>query len=138
VAGVSRHEDLDVYKLSEQVEDKVRVILERPALRRDFELWDQLKRSSESPCPNLAEGFSRFYPKDHARFVRNAKGSLSETIVHMTRARTKGLTTDAETSEIITLAKRARGAANGLIRYLESAPPPEKFRPPPRRRSERS
>jgi four helix bundle protein len=134
VAGVTNHEELDVWKLSEQVEDRVRLILDRREVRQDFTLWKQLKKSSESPCPNIAEGFSRYYPRDFARFVRIARGSLSETIVHLSRARLKSLTGEAETEEILSLARRARGAATGLIRYLETARPPH-TKPPRRPRS---
>ena len=139
MAGVRNHEELHAWKLSEQVEMRVREILRRPELRRDFTLWGQLKRASESPCPNIAEGFSRYLPRDFARFIRIAKGSLSEVIVHMTRARAKGLTGDEETTEIVRLAGRARRAATGLVRYLETATAPNTpERPCPRRKPRQS
>ena len=72
-----------------------------------------------------AEGFSRYFPRDFARFVRIAKGSLSEVIVHIGSARDKGLATEAEFKDICSHARRARGAATGLIRYLETAKRPD-------------
>jgi four helix bundle protein len=124
MAGARDHEELDVWKLANELRQRMRPILARPELRNDFDLWKQLKRATRSPCPNVAEGFSRFYPRDFAQYVRIAKGSLSEFIDHMGEAEACGYTTRAETAELIVLAKRARGAATGLIRYLEHAKPP--------------
>jgi four helix bundle protein len=128
MAGVRDHEALDVWKLANELRQRMRPILARPELRNDFDLWKQLKRATKSPCPNVAEGFSRFHPRDFAHFVRIAKGSLSEFIDHMGEAQASGYTNPAETAELIVLAKRARGAATGLIRYLEHAKPPNGHR----------
>jgi four helix bundle protein len=121
--GVRDYTELDVYKLSDQLERRVGELLDRPQLRADPDLHDQLKRSSEGPCPNIAEGFARFRPRENARFVRVAKGSLSETIVHLERAARKGLISTAECETLSILARRARGAATAYIRYLESVDP---------------
>jgi hypothetical protein len=63
-----------------------------------------------------------------------AAGSLSEIIEHLNRARRKNLITTQETTDLQLLARRARGAATGLIRYLQSAEPPhlppKRHRPP--------
>jgi four helix bundle protein len=59
------------------------------------------------------------------RFVRIAKGSLSEVIVHIGTARDKGLAIEAEFKDIRNYARRARRAATGLIRYLETAKRPD-------------
>lgn len=125
MAGVRDHTELVAWKLSDELRERVRPILARPALRRDdFALWDQINRAVSSPCPNLAEGFSRYYPRDFARFARIAKASLSELIDHMGECQAKGVTTANETTEIVVLAKRARKATNGLVRYLETAKAP--------------
>ena len=124
MAGVRSYHELDVYKLADELEQRVAVILARPEIRRDGELHDQLKRASEGPCPNIAEGFARYKPRDNARFVRIAKGSFSEIIVLMTRAVRKKMIGELESEPICRLARRARGAATGYIRYLERAKPP--------------
>ena len=92
-----------------------------PEFGRDPDLRRQIKRASESPCPNIAEGFSRYHPRDNARFVNIAKSSMSELIVHMTRASRKQLVTADEAARVCALARRARAAAMGYIRYLQRA-----------------
>jgi four helix bundle protein len=124
MAGVRTHEDLDVWKLSEELVTRVRPILKRPAVRADFDLHDQLKRAVERICPNIAEGFSRFLPRDHANFIRIAKSSMSEVIVHLNAAAAKGYVKVEEIQVPCRFARRARGAATQFILYLESAKPP--------------
>ena len=124
MTGFRDHEEFAVWQLAHELRTRMRPILARPALRNDFDLWDQLRRATRSPCPNIAEGFSRFNPRDFANFVRIAKASLSELIDHLREANACGYTTAEETAELIELAKRARGAATGLIQYLEHAKPP--------------
>jgi four helix bundle protein len=130
MAGVRDHRELDAWKLAREVRTRVRSILARPVFRKDLDLWSQLRRASRSPCSNIAEGFSRYYPRDFARYARTAKGSLSEVIDHLEVALEEGYTTPEETQEIVVLAKRARGATTELILYLETAIPPK---PPDRR-----
>jgi len=139
--GVRDHTELDVWKLSNLVRLKVRILVARPIFQRDWDLRDQLSEAAESPCPNIGEGFSRYLPRDFARFVRIAKGSLTEVIEHMGRALAKGFVNEDETNEVCTLARRARGAATNLIIYLESAEAPgfrrKRSPPKPTRRRKR-
>ena len=137
MAGFRDHEEFDAWQLANELRTRMRPILARPDLRNDFDLGKQLRRATKSPCPNIAEGFSRFNPRDFANFVRIAKASLSEFIDHMKEAEACGYTTPAETAELIVLARRARGAAVGLIQYLEHAKPP-RGRARPRRARPRS
>jgi four helix bundle protein len=125
MAGKRDHTEFDAWQFSDAVRRKVRVVVARPAFRMELDLRAQLKRAAEGPCANIAEGFSRYFPKDFARFVRIAKGSLTEVIVHIGTARDKGLATEAEFKDIQSHARRARGAATGLIRYLETAKRPD-------------
>jgi len=134
MTGVRNPQELDVWKLSDELRLRVRAILDRPRFADHPNLHEQLEKSSEAPCPNLAEGFSRYLPDDHARFVRMAAGSLSETIEHLNRARANRLITPQEMEDLQTLARRARGSANAFARYLQSSEAPHV---PPRRRRRR-
>lgn len=124
MAGVRTHTDLDAWKLAAEVRRAVRQIIAAPAFDREPELRWQLRRSANGPCPNIAEGFARFYPKDFARFVRIALGSLAETIDHLEAAVEAGLVTRAEIEAASALARRAMGACKKLATYLDSAKPP--------------
>jgi four helix bundle protein len=71
--------DLDVYKLSEKLSDKI---------WNDFDQWPekvqrtigyQIIRSSDSIAANISEGYGRFTPADRKLFYRYARGSFEET-----------------------------------------------------------
>ena len=85
----------------------------------------QLDRTSESPAPNIAEGFARFYPRDNARFVRIALGSLAELLNHLSRARARRVITPEEEHDLRGLVTRAKKAALSYHRYLQTASAPE-------------
>jgi four helix bundle protein len=121
MAGVRDHRELHAWQLADAVRTEVRELTARPEFRANIELRTQLRRSSESACANIAEGFSRYYPRDFARFLRIAKGSLSETIEHVSTAADSGLISLNDAVRINSLARRARGACTQLIRYLETA-----------------
>jgi four helix bundle protein len=133
VAGARDHVELDAWKLADQVRDIVDRLLGRPAFNGRPKLREQLREAAESPCPNIAEGFSRYFPRDFARFLRIAKGSLNEVIEHSYRAKALNLITEEEFNSVRSLARRARGAITQLVLYLETAEPP----PPPRHRPRR-
>jgi four helix bundle protein len=133
MTGVRDHTELDCWKLCDELAERVHEISARPTFT-DETLKAQLDEAVDSPCPNIGEGFSRFYPKDNARFVRVAKGSLTEVMEHMRKARRRGYATAEEYGEITLLARRARGAVTGYARYLESARAPNPPSAPRRRR----
>jgi hypothetical protein len=72
---------------------------------------------------NGCEGFSRYRPKEFARFLEIAKSSLTEIIEHMSEVRGSGLATPEEIREVCSYARRSRGAMTKLIRYLDNNPP---------------
>jgi four helix bundle protein len=133
MAGLRDVTEFDAYKLADALRRRIRPILTRPGFRLDRRLHEQLDAAVEGPCPDLSEGFSRYHPRDFARFVRIAKASISEVITHLGVALDKDLVTQGEHDELVRLAKRARGATTGLIRYLEGATAPHVPRTQPRR-----
>ncbi len=123
MAGISDHREFDVWKLSDQVRLLVRPITERGCFRRKPRLRDQLEEAAESPCPLIAEGFARFYPKEFGRFLRLARGSLAEVSEHTGVALAHAFVSQPEHDEICELSPRAQAAAAGLINYLEGSGP---------------
>lgn len=71
--------DLDVYKLAEELSDKI---------WNDYDTWPvkvqrttgyQIINSSDSISANISEGYGRYTPKDRMRFYLFARGSFEET-----------------------------------------------------------
>jgi four helix bundle protein len=124
MAGVRDHRELDVWILANEARARVAQITARPGFREHLWLRTQLRKAANSACANAGEGFSRYKPKDHARFLNIAKASLTEICEHLEDARHLKLASAAEIDQICIYARRARGAATGLIRYLNTASPP--------------
>ncbi|HSP14315.1 MAG TPA: four helix bundle protein, partial [Thermoanaerobaculia bacterium] len=64
-----------------------------------------------------------FRPRENARFVRIAIGSLGEAMTHLRHALRHRYISELEYQGLMRLAKRAHGAATGLVLYLDSCPP---------------
>ena len=133
MVGVRDHRDLDVWKLCDELRARVTALIALPAFDGHPWLRRQLHDAVESLCPNLAEGFSRFYPSENATFVRITKASLTEVIEHLRRAMELKLVDPAAAEATATLARRARGASTRYVIYLESADLPHR-KPSARRR----
>jgi four helix bundle protein len=123
MTAIRSHEELDAWRLSDALEDRVYEITSRPAARTDFDFCDDARRAARSAPANLAEGFHRYRPRDNARFVRIAIGSLGETMNHLRHAWKRKYITDEEHRDWVVLAKRARGASTSWLAYLDSCPP---------------
>jgi four helix bundle protein len=113
--------ELEAWQLADQVRQEIDRITGTPAFRRYPKLQEQLLDAADSACSNTAEGFSRFKPRDFARFVRISRGSLSEILDRLISARRRGLVTQSDFDLISSLARRARAACTGLINYLDAA-----------------
>ena len=76
----------------------------------------------------MAEGYGRYWLRDHARFLRIAKASLMETHNSAGSGFKKGYFTRADTDRMQRLCGRSGKAATSLIKYLESLPPGDGWR----------
>jgi four helix bundle protein len=100
MAGAKCYQDLVCWQLADELEQLVSELTETGPASKDFNFREQIRDSSSSATRNMAEGFGRFFPAEHANFLRIAKSSLFET--------------------------HNSARASGLIRYLESQIPPSK------------
>jgi len=74
VAGVTRFEDLDAWKLATEL-DLLICDLENDRMHsRDYVLHRQLRKSGSSAPELIAEGWGRFNAADFANYTRMAKG----------------------------------------------------------------
>jgi four helix bundle protein len=80
--GVHRFEDLIVWQLSVKIQQEASAILARPDVRRDGRFCEQLRNSTRSTPANIAEGFGRYSPREFARYLQIASGSLHESKNH--------------------------------------------------------
>ncbi len=82
-------------------------------------LTSQLKRSVSSISANIAEGHGRYYYQETIRFCLNARGSLEESVSHLTLAHELGFLSDDLFQMTIEKFHRVHQLINGYISYLK-------------------
>jgi four helix bundle protein len=119
---IESHEDLDAWKLATELKEWVFKIIKRPAVARHFKFCDDIGRSARSAPSNIAEGFwrGRGHPRDNAKFVRYALGSLGETKNHLRDAFVERYIEEHEYNAIVVLNVRALRVSEGWHDYLMS------------------
>ncbi|MEH1822994.1 MAG: four helix bundle protein [Nostoc sp.] len=89
-----RFQELQVYKLSEQLVDDIWKIVEGWNFFAKDTIGKQIVRSADSIGANIAEGLGRGSFQDNRRFIKIARGSLNETQHWLRRAYTRNLLTN--------------------------------------------
>jgi four helix bundle protein len=135
MAGFKDFREIAAWQLSREVKLLAYQLLARPEVAKDFKFRDQLLDASRSAPRNIAEGFARYKHKEFAQFVRVAKGSMGEVLDAFIDAVDNGYLSPADFPRHEHACKKALGAINGLIRYLEStkepsSKPPKKSQEP--------
>jgi len=124
MSGFRDFREIAAWRLSREVKLMAYELLATPEVARDFKFRDQLVDAARSAPRNIAEGFARYKHKEFAQFVRIAKGSMGEVLDHFIDAVDNGYLSATEFARHEHACKKALGAINGLIRYLESTPDP--------------
>jgi len=97
----SRLEDLEVYKISLEISDKIwNIVLHWDNFSRN-NIGGQLLRAVDSVGANISEGYGRGSKLDNARFVKMARGFLFETKHWLTISKRRNLLSDSDTKEIL-------------------------------------
>jgi len=123
-----RYEDLDAWQLADELKEKGYALIDNSAARNDFEFRNQLRDSLSSATANIAEGFGYYDHGQFARHVRIARASEMETHDHLADGVKRGYWTNEKASPLQQLAKRAIGAATGLLRYLDTTEAPQRWK----------
>lgn len=86
MATVNTFEELEIWQLSRVICQDVWDLFEKTTLGNDFELKNQMNRSSGSIMDNIAEGFERNGRREFINFLSFSKGSCGELRSQLYRA----------------------------------------------------
>ncbi len=86
-----------------------------------WNLNQQLRRSSLSISANIAEGYGRFHYQENVRFCYVARGSLEETLSHLTFALEMNYISSELYSEFETEGEEIDKMLNGYIGFLKKS-----------------
>ena len=120
MAGVKSFEELDAWRLSVDLRDRIVDEIKKPPAAGDSGFCDQIRDSARSAPRNIAEGFGAYKPREFARFVRIAPRSLMETKNHLLEGQKFKYFNEQAASDMLALCDRALGATTALLKYLDS------------------
>lgn len=86
MATINTSEELDIWQLGREIGQDVCDKFENTSLGKDFELKNQMNRSSGSIMDNIAEGFERNGRREFINFLSYSKGSCGELRSQLYRA----------------------------------------------------
>jgi four helix bundle protein len=114
------------WQLAMALAQRLGELLGRAPARDDRRFCQELREASEAIAANIAEGFDRYGLRQFRYFLQIARGSLGETATRIRQGYYRRYWTADELSELLQLARRARGALTALItgidRTLEQKP----------------
>ena len=111
-------ENLEIYKLAEQLADAVwDVVLRWNKLAQDM-VGKQLVRSADSVGANIAEGSGRGSEQDYRRFIRISRGSLNETRHWLRRAFRRRLLSKAQIEGLSPIIEQLTPKLNAYLRAI--------------------
>ena len=110
--GVTRFEDLTAWQKARELVAAVYRISTR--FGNDFALRDQLRRAAISVPANIAEGFSRFGPREFHRFTTIARGSIGELKTLLYLSHDVGHLDQKELDEALKMCDRVMASVSSL------------------------
>ena len=118
-------ENLDIYRLAEDLADRVWDIVVGWDRLAQNTVGSQLIRSADGIGANIAEGSGRGTDKDYLRFLKIARGSLYETKHWLRRAFKRKLLAKDQVQEIRLINEELTPKLNAYIRAIRTIEKPE-------------
>lgn len=117
---IEKFEDLQVWQLAREICRDVWQLLETTTISKDFELKNQMNRSSGSVMDNIAEGFERNGKREFIQFLSIAKGSCGELKSQLYRALDKNHITEHQFNNLSYKADIQCMKLGSFMAYLNS------------------
>ena len=118
---IERFEDIESWKLSRIICQKIESLFTDPPLGKNFALRNQMERSSGSIMDNIAEGFGRGGNQEFHNFLSYSKGSASELRSQLYRAMDKKLISKEQFGELEFECKTAENKIGAFMFYLRKS-----------------
>jgi four helix bundle protein len=111
--------DLECWKMARELRNKVRILVRKFPSEEKFRLTAQIIASTRSVTSNIAEGYGRYTYSDTRHFFVHARGSVTETMDHLTVALDENYITHVELDELDVICETVFKLINGYIAYLD-------------------
>ncbi len=111
-------EELPIYPKVVEFWSAVNALLDKPRLRSDRDLHEQISRASNSIPSNMVEGFEQGTDRAFANFLTYSKGSLAEVLTRLKQAYFKNYITADELKPRLVAGEELGKMLGGFIKYL--------------------
>ena len=115
-------EDLEVWKLSRLLTNRIYSASSGGLFSKDFDLKSQIRRAAVSVMSNIAEGFERGGNQEFIQFLSIAKASCGEVRSQLYLARDQGYVAGEECDRLIDAFRKLSIMLNNFIESLKSSP----------------
>jgi four helix bundle protein len=122
---IESFEDLHVYRLAEDLGDRIWQIVSKWSDFAKNTLGYQIVKAVDSIGANIAEGFGRFHFGENRQFARVSRGSLYETRHWLRRAYKRGLLKDEEVADVKPLLDELGPRLNAYISSIGNRRAPD-------------
>jgi four helix bundle protein len=120
--GRVNFEKLEVYNLSERLADEIWKMVQTWEYFEKNTVGSQIIRSADSIGANIAEGTGRKSFQDNRRFIRNARGSLYETIHWLRRCYERNIISPKQTGAIKSIVDKLAPKLNAYLKSIGKVP----------------
>jgi len=114
-------EEIECWRKSRELTNRVYQASNKSAFARDYGLKDQIRRAAVSIMSNIAEGHDRGGTGEFVQFLSNSKGSAAEVRCQLYIALDQAYITDTEFAELSGMATEVGKMIGGLMNYLRSS-----------------
>jgi four helix bundle protein len=111
--------DLESWKKGRELRNRISAMVKGFPSEEKYALSLQVLRSSRSITNNIAKGYGRFTYTDTKHFFIQARGSVTETMDHLTIAFDEHYITEGLLNELEHLCEDVYRLINGYINYLD-------------------
>jgi four helix bundle protein len=115
------YKDLECYIQARLLRIFVSELVKKFPSHEKFLLTQQIVDSSRSVTRNIAEGYGRFTFTDTRSFFIISRGSVTETMDHLTTAHDENYITEEELREVEEKCELVFKLINGYVAYLDKS-----------------
>jgi four helix bundle protein len=118
---IKRFEDLEIWQLARQLENRIFEETEKGRLSKYFKLRDQMNASAGSIMDNIAEGFGRASRLEFVQFLSISNGSGNELQSQLYRCMDRKYLAKERFDELYYLADLVCKKINAFMGYLNKS-----------------